>query len=81
MTRSAPRGIRDVGRPSRAPESPRPGFVIEPPPCDDCPHATICRTRQLACRAFSAYARNGRWKRQDVGKLPGRGRYRRLFRH
>jgi hypothetical protein len=79
MTRDASRGISEVGRPSRAPESPRPGFVIGPPPCDDCLHAKLCRTRQLACKAFSTYVKSGQWKRQDVGKLPNRGPYRRLF--
>jgi hypothetical protein len=55
------------------------GVAVAPPPCDGCPQATHCRGG-LVCRAFARYVRDGRWQQQDVGHLPSRRPYLRLFR-
>jgi hypothetical protein len=54
--------------------------ATEPVPCDDCPHVNLCRTRQLACRAFATYVRTGRWQILSSARLPQRRPYSRLFR-
>lgn len=53
-------------------------FAAEPAPCDDCPHAAMCRAHQLACKAFAAYVRTGCWKASQR-RLPNPRAYRRLF--
>lgn len=54
--------------------------AAEPIPCDDCPHANLCRIRQLACQAFAEYVRTGRWQLMSGARLPRRQPYQRLFR-
>lgn len=62
-------------------EEPEPaGVAAEPIPCDDCPHASQCRARQLACQAFAEYVRTGRWQLMSGARLPRRQPYQRLFR-
>jgi len=53
-------------------------FAAEPAPCDDCSLAVMCRARQLACKAFAAYVRTGRWTARQR-RLPTPYAYQRLF--
>lgn len=55
-------------------------FSPGPIPCDDCLYATTCRHRQLACRSFAQYVKNGRWTARNTLRLPSRRFYRRLYR-
>jgi hypothetical protein len=50
-------------------------------PCDGCPHAITCRSRQLACKSFAEYVKTGRWKPRATPRLPSRRPYLKLFRH
>lgn len=81
MTRSVPHRAKDGTRVSQPQEFEQFEFAPEPAPCDGCPYAITCRTRQLACRAFVQYIRAGRWKGQPTPRLPSRRPYLRLFRH
>lgn len=80
MTRSVLHRVKDGTRVSQPQEFEPFEFAPEPAPCDCCPYAITCRTRQLACRVFVQYIRTGRWKRQLTPRLPSRGPYLRLFR-
>lgn len=75
--------------PSSSTRTPRPSpqglkqfdLAPEPVPCAGCPHATTCRSRQLACKTFAEYVKTGRWRPRVISRLPGRRPYLRLFGH
>jgi hypothetical protein len=81
MTRSVLHRVQDGTRVSQPQKFEQFEFAPEPAPCDGCPYAITCCTRQLACRAFVQYSRTGRWKVQAKSRLPSRRPYLRLFLH
>lgn len=81
MTRAIPRGSPSAPRPSPRQEFEQFDPAPEPVPCDGCPHAITCRSRQLACKPFAEYVKTGRWEPRGTLRLPSRRPYLRLFRH
>ena len=81
MTRAILRRSPKILRPALRHEFDEFDLPPEPGPCDGCPHATVCRSRQLACGIFAEYVKTGRWKAQTTSRLPSRRPYLRLFRH
>ncbi len=80
MSRQTPNSLNDpphaLSQLARAQLKFSPGLT----PCDDCLYATTCRHRQLACRSFAQYVKNGRWTARSTLRLPSRRFYRRLYR-
>ncbi len=81
MTRTIPRNSPLTPRPSPRQEFEQFDPAPEPVPCDGCPHAITCHSRQLACKTFAEYVKTGRWKAQATSRLPSRRPYLRLFHH
>lgn len=81
MTRATLLGSPSTRRPSPRQELEQLDLAPERLPCDGCPHAITCRSRQLACKSFADYVKTGRWKPRAAPGLPSRRPYLRLFRH
>ena len=81
MTRGILLRANDVVRNYRPPQIQQFDPPLEPVPCDGCPHAVTCCSRQLACNAFAEYVKTGRWKAQPSSRLPSRRPFQKLFCH
>lgn len=81
MTRATLRGSPNATRLSTRQEFEQFDPASKPVPCDGCPHAIPCRSRQLACKTFAEYVRTGQWEAQFPSRLPSREPYQRLFHH